>query len=89
MRFNIVKSQLQSFVIRVISTVFRCRRRCRQVIIRARDSSQSGHSCVHRTDASAIERVCELGAPSLAAARACADGAPHLDDLDPLKNEPG
>ena len=58
MRYNIVKSQLQSFVIRVISTVFRCPRRCQQVIIRARDSSQSGHSCVHRTDASAIERVC-------------------------------
>ena len=58
MRFNIVKSQLQSFVIRVISTVFRCRRRCRQVIIRARDSFQPGHIPVNRIDAAGSWRVC-------------------------------
>ena len=57
MRFNIVKSQLQSFVIRVISTVFRCRRRCRQVIIRARDSFQPGHIPVNRIDAAGSWRA--------------------------------
>eukprot|EP01043_Picozoa_sp_COSAG02_P037263 COSAG02_NODE_2783_length_8036_cov_41.488976_3_plen_200_part_00 len=36
---------------RLISTVFRCRRRCRQVMIRARDSFQPGHIPVHRIDA--------------------------------------
>jgi len=57
MRYNIVKSQIEAFVIRPISAVFQPGYTNASVIIRARDSSQSGHSCVHRTDASAIERV--------------------------------
>ena len=50
MLYNILKSQLHSFVIRLISTVFRCRPRCQQVIIRASDSFKPGHIPDNRID---------------------------------------
>ena len=86
MRYNIVKSQLHSFVIRLISTVFRCRPRCQQVIIRARDSFQPGHIPDIRIDAAGslipgAGRRLLCGHPRRAArARARDDGMPTFGD---------
>ena len=50
MRYNIVKSQLEAFIIRPISAVFQPGYTNASVIIRARDSFQPGHIPDNRID---------------------------------------
>ena len=70
MRYNIVKSQLEAFIIRPISAVFQPGYTNASVIIRARDSFQPGHIPDNRIDAAGPWRVC-----AVAFARACSGGA--------------
>ena len=60
MRYNIVKSQLEAFIIRPISAVFQPGYTNAPVIIRARDSFQPGHIPDNRIDAAGSWRVCAM-----------------------------